>query len=256
MSPSQPAPFGVTAPLESAYGLPPSTYVDQDAFESECRHVFSRSWLPVARMDQLQHPGDFVTYEIAGESLVVVRDRNDNIKAFPNVCRHRSTTIMKGAGHAATLQCPNHGWSWSLDGHLLAAPEMDQTLGFDREETCLFSLRVEVWLGWVLVNLDSAASSFASGVSGLTARCEPYGLGDLVMGPSVHYESQFNWEIQIENFSESYHHRSIHPQTLQPTFPGAKSWAEDNEGEPWQFRRWLVDQLATNQPTNGEAAPR
>jgi phenylpropionate dioxygenase-like ring-hydroxylating dioxygenase large terminal subunit len=219
--------------IELARGLPGSMYVDPDGFERERRLIFARSWIPIARVDQLQQPGDFVTFDLAGEPLVVVCDKDQQINAYPNVCRHRNTTIMEGAGNSAALQCPNHRWTWSLDGRLVAAPDMETAVDFDRSQECLTALRVEVWQGWVLINLDRNAASFAAAVPGLTARCEEYGLADLVTGPVVRYDSKFNWKIQIENFSESYHHRSVHPETLQPAFPGSQSWAEDNGGEPW-----------------------
>jgi phenylpropionate dioxygenase-like ring-hydroxylating dioxygenase large terminal subunit len=224
---------GALAPPDRATSLPPSLYTDPAAFELERQSVFASSWFPVARVDEVASSGRYTTFDLGGEPIVVVRGSDGNVRAFPNVCRHRSLTIMQDAGTVKALQCPYHQWTWSLDGRLAGAPEMQKVDGFDRAAWCLPELRVEIWNGWVLVNLDPAAPSFASTVQALTAKCEPYDLSRLVTGPTVSYKSAFNWKIQIENFSESYHHAGVHSATLQPTFPGQRSWAEANGGEPW-----------------------
>jgi phenylpropionate dioxygenase-like ring-hydroxylating dioxygenase large terminal subunit len=210
-------------------------YTSPEVFAAERDLVFGRSWVAVARHDQLNTTGSFVTSEIAGEPVVVVRDRAGRVRAFPNVCRHRNMTIVDGSGTAPALQCPYHLWTWSLDGRLVGAPQMEGADSFDPADECLVELPVEMWNGWVLVNLDPEGAAFADSVAGLTERCEPYSLGELVRGPSVTYSSAFNWKVQVENFIESYHHAGVHPQTLQTTYPGQQSFTIDNDGAPWSW---------------------
>jgi len=98
---------------------------------------------------------------------------------------------------------------------------------------CLPALRVETWLGWVFVNLDPEAAPLAPQLTGLETICAPYDLGAMRRVAVLDYPSPWNWKISVENFSESYHHPGVHPTTLQATFPGDRSWAEDNGGQPW-----------------------
>ena len=225
--------------LDAGLGLPPALYVDPHVFDAERTTLWSSAWIPAARWDDVARPGDFVTVDVAGDPVVVVRGNDGVVRAFPNVCRHRNATIMTGCGTARALQCPYHLWTWALDGTLRAAPEMGAS--FDRAPFGLTPLAVEEWNGWVLVNLDVDAPSFATSVPALTDRLAPFELSGLVRGPSVSYESAFNWKIQVENFAESYHHAGVHATTLQPTYPGQRSWLEPNGGEPWLW----VDHVAT-----------
>ena len=222
-------------PLHLASGFPPAMYTSTDVYELERELVFARSWIAVARHDQLAEPGAFVTAEIAGEPVVVVRGRDGALRAFPNVCRHRGITVVEGSGSAPALQCPYHLWTWSLDGRLVGAPHMDGADGFDPAAECLTPLAVEEWNGFVLVNLDPDATSLATQITGLTERCAPHDVASWVRGPSVHYDSAFNWKIQVENFIESYHHAGVHPETLHATFPGHRSFVDGNGGEPWSW---------------------
>ncbi len=223
----------VTQSLDRARSLPPATLTDPAWFAHEQATVFGRSWIAVARVDQLLNPGDYVTFQLAADPLVVVRDRAGVLRAFPNVCRHRSTMIVEGSGSVPALQCQNHLWTWSLDGRLVGAPDFAGGEGFEPQEWCLTSLRVETWQGWVLVNLDSNAAAFADSVNALTERLALFELDGLVTGASIRCDAPFNWKVLVENFSESYHHAGVHPESLQRTFPGNRSWADHNGGEPW-----------------------
>jgi phenylpropionate dioxygenase-like ring-hydroxylating dioxygenase large terminal subunit len=217
----------------SARSLDRRRFTESSSFEAECEHVFSRHWIAVARHDDLANPGDFVTFQIGNDPLVILRDRTGELRAYPNVCRHRSMTIVEGSGNAKALQCPYHLWTWSLDGRLIGAPGFTERDEFTKDDFCLHALQTAQWQGWVFVNLDPDAKPIAESVPLLTSKLEEFDLASLVRGPSVHYESHFNWKVQVENFSESLHHQGVHPDTLQSTFPGAMSWAEDNGGEPW-----------------------
>ena len=226
-------PAGVREPLPRATTLPPRCYVDADVFARERERVFGRNWMPVAREEDLAAPGDFVTMDLAGDPIVVTRARDGAIHALANVCRHRNMTIVEGAGNAPSLQCPYHRWTYRLDGQLLAAPEMDHAVGFELGDVCLPRLATETWMGWVFVNLDPRAPSLGPRLTRLEAICAPYDLATMRRVGVLDYHQDWNWKITVENFSESYHHACVHGSTLQPAFPGERSWAEDNDSEPW-----------------------
>ncbi len=228
----------------SAFSNRPSSgdYHDRAVFQSERELVFGRSWIPIAREEDLATAGDFVTMDIAGDSTVVTRGRDGELNALSNVCRHRNATLVEGAGRVNSLRCPYHRWSYRLDGRLAGAPDMAATEGFDPADICLPRFRVETWLGWVFVNLDPGAAPLAPQIRGIEALCAPYRLERMRRVAAFDFHLEWNWKIAVENFSESYHHAAVHPTTLQPTFPGERSWAEDNRGEPWLS----LDHVSTN----------
>jgi phenylpropionate dioxygenase-like ring-hydroxylating dioxygenase large terminal subunit len=213
--------------------LDPDCYTTDAYFERERETMWASSWVAVCRVEDVDSPGAFSTSIVASDPVVVVRGNDHELRGFGNVCPHRNATIMDGAGSARALQCPYHLWTFRLDGTLAAAPDMAQAIGFDPDEVCLPSVAVDTWNGWVFVNLDNAAEPLATQIAGLDERVAPYQLDTLRRAGTIHCEQPWNWKITVENFSESYHHAAVHPQTLQVTYPGQKSWVEDNHGEPW-----------------------
>ena len=239
---------GVTGstPLERATSLSPECYVSADVFAQERERVFASSWIPVAREEDVSRPGDFVTMDIAGDPVVVARGRDGALHAVANVCRHRGTTIIEDAGNVASLQCPYHRWTYRLDGQLLSAPHMEGIDGFVIGDVCLPRFAVDTWLGWVFVNLDPDAAPLAPQLDGLAAICAPYDLASMRRVGVLYYHQTWNWKITLENFAESYHHAGVHGSTLQPIFPGERSWAEPNGGAPWMSLDHVS--LDSNQP--------
>ena len=213
--------------------LDPDCYVTDSFFELERETMWASSWVSVCRVEDVGEPGAFFTATVASEPVVVVRGNDGELRGFGNVCPHRNATIMEEAGSARALQCPYHLWTFRLDGTLAAAPDMAQATGFDPDDVCLPTVAVDTWNGWVFVNLDNAADALGSQIRGLSERVAPYELDSLRRAGTIHCEQPWNWKITVENFSESYHHAAVHPQTLQVTYPGQKSWVEDNHSEPW-----------------------
>lgn len=224
---------GARRPLAEATTLPARYYTDAAILAAERELIFASEWMPVAREEDLAAPGDFVARDVVGEPVVVVRGQDGELRAFANVCRHRGTTVVEGCGNAKALQCPYHLWTYRLDGTLARAPGMEGADGFEPSAVRLPALGVETWQGWVFVNLDADAPPLGPRVTGLDRICAPYSLASMRRVGVLEYECEWNWKIVIENFAESYHHAGTHPQTLDRMFPGNRSWAEDNDGQPW-----------------------
>ncbi len=221
------------APVERAASLPPASFTSPEWFDTE-RELFHASWVAVARSAELSEPNSFVTADIAGEPVVVVRGRDDRLRALSNVCPHRSTTIMgEQSGSAPSLQCGYHLWTFNHDGQLRAAPDMDQVDGFDPGSVCLSSFAVEEFHGFVLVNIDGDATPIIEAAPGLDALLTEHRVGDMVSVGSFACPSPWNWKIIVENFLESYHHRGVHTETLEPRYPGSKSFVPSTGDEPW-----------------------
>src|SRR5271169_5685354 len=152
--------YRADTPLEEASTIPAEWYLDPRIADLERRTVFGQSWQVIGRADQLRETGQYVTGEVAGEPVVVVRGADNVLRAFFNVCRHHAAAVLtEPAGCASVLRCPYHGWTYSLEGDLKGVPEFDGVCNFDRSANGLVPLRVETWENFVFVNLDSNAST-------------------------------------------------------------------------------------------------
>lgn len=157
------ASYNADDPLEQASTIPARWYTDKRIADLERQHVFGRHWQVVACLDQLRAPGQFVTAQLTGEPLVIVRGVDKELRAFYNVCRHHAAAVVtEPCGSASIFRCPYHGWSYGLDGALKGITEFDGVCNFDRKQNGLVPVRVEVWEQFVFVNLDPNAESLAS----------------------------------------------------------------------------------------------
>jgi choline monooxygenase len=195
------------APLEQAYTIPASWYVDERLAELERTNVFGRTWQVVARVDQLARPGEFVTTELAGELLVVVRGSDGQLRAFYNVCRHHAAAVVtEQHGTAHIFRCPYHGWSYGLDGSLKGAPEFEGVCGFDRSQNGLVPVRVETWEQFVFVNLDANAAPLTDFLGRLVERVSPLNVGALRFFERRTYSLKCNWKVFVDNYLDGGYH--------------------------------------------------
>src|SRR3954451_15049130 len=138
------------APLSEASTIPAPWYVDARIAELENQTVFSKTWQLIGRTDQVEKPGDFVTFTIAGEPIVAVRGTDGNLRAFYNVCRHHAAAVVtEPCGQAQILHCPYHGWNYGLDGSLKGMPEFEGVKGFERSANGLVPVKVATWENFV-----------------------------------------------------------------------------------------------------------
>src|SRR6267154_5302121 len=165
------------APLAEASTIPSSWYTDARLYELEQQTVFSGSWQVAARLDQVREPGQYVTTEIAGEPIVIVRGSDGVLRGFFNVCRHHAAAVVtEPCGQASILHCPYHGWNYGLDGSLKGMPEFDGVKNFERQQNGLVPVKADIWESFVFVNLDPQASPLKTFLGGLVARVAPLGL--------------------------------------------------------------------------------
>jgi phenylpropionate dioxygenase-like ring-hydroxylating dioxygenase large terminal subunit len=195
------------APLAQAYTIPASWYVDERIAELERQAVFGRTWQVAARAERLQQPAQFVTVELAGEPLVVVRGADQQLRAFYNVCRHHAAAVVAGEqGSANLFRCPYHGWSYGLDGSLKGAPEFEGVGSFDRARNGLLPVRVESWEQFVFVNLEPSAPSLSDFLGGLMPRVAPLNVGALHFFERRSYSLHCNWKVFVDNYLDGGYH--------------------------------------------------
>ena len=194
-------------PLEHAFTIPASWYVDERIAELERQSVFSRSWQVVARADQVRQPGQFVAAQLAGEPLVAVRGADNQLRAFYNVCRHHAAAVVTEAeGKANILRCPYHGWSYGLDGSLKGAPEFEGVCGFYHAENGLIPVQVADWEQFVFVNLDTNVGPLRTFLGRLMQRVLPLNLGALQFFERRTYGLNCNWKVFVDNYLDGGYH--------------------------------------------------
>lgn len=217
-------------PFERARAIPTSAYTSEIMLAAELDRVFRREWICVGRADQLAKPGDYLTYELAGQPVLVLRDHAGRLRAMSNVCLHRMSTLMQDQGNARTIVCPYHGWTYGLDGSLRGAPGMELNQGFQRGDYCLPQIRAEEWLGWIMLTLNPEAPPVAERLAGAEAMIADFAMEAYSQTFQETHRWNTNWKVLGENFMESYHLPVCH----RPTIGGFVSLEEMDcpAGEP------------------------
>ncbi len=204
--------YDAMRPLAEAATIPSAWYLDERIAELERRTVFGRSWIAVGRLDQVREAGKFLTADVAGEPIVVVRGRDGQLRGFYNVCRHHAAAICTVPdGQAAALKCPYHGWTYSLEGELKGVPEFDGVCNFDKTKNGLLPVRVATWEQFVFVCLDESVEELERFLGDMPARVAPLGLGKLHFSQRRSYDLACNWKVYVDNYLDGgYHVPHIH----------------------------------------------
>lgn len=205
--------YNPNAPLAEASTIPASWYTDEQLFELEQQIVFGRSWQFAARVDQLQAPGDFVTTEIAGEPIVLVRGTDNVVRGFFNVCRHHAAAVMtEPEGHANHMRCPYHGWTYSLEGELKGTPDFSDVCNFDREQNGLVPIEIAVWEKWAFAKssagrLNKPGTQMADFLGAdLVAQFQSLNLASLHWVERRGYTLNCNWKVFVDNYLDGGYH--------------------------------------------------
>lgn len=205
------------APDDAPVSLTGRHYVDPDYFAHECQTVLRAGWHCVGRADELPAPGDFLTLEMLGEPVVVVRD-GTTLRAFSNVCRHRGMLIATGSGNAKRFVCSYHAWAYGTDGTLLRAPRMTNA-GFDAKSCRLPEFACAERFGFIYLCLSDTPPDIDADLAGLAEAMAPYEAATYRLVHAAQEVWQTNWKCLVENFMEGYHLSVVHPQTLHGYTP-------------------------------------
>ncbi len=201
-------------PFEQARAMPPSVYTSPAFLERELEGIFAKEWVAIGRASSLAKPGDYLTYELAGQPIFVIRDNDGSLRALSNVCLHRMSTLLSGSGNRRAITCPYHAWTYNLDGTLRSAPAMTLNEGFCKEHYKLPQVRCEEWLGWIMVSLDRTIEPVASRLAEVRGLIDDYGMETYVETFRETHVWDTNWKILAENFMESYHLPVCHAGTI------------------------------------------
>lgn len=205
-------------------------YTSAAIFERDLERIVARQWLYVDHVSRLPQAGDYLLYEVAGESIILVRGRDAELRAFFNVCRHRGSRIcLKPEGNLRTLTCPYHAWVWDLEGNLKGARTMPED--FDPADWPLHRCQVRVWHGLIFINLaeedDPDAVDFAVMQDNLDRFLAPNQLARAKVAATKVYPTAGNWKLAVENFRECYHCAPAHPE-----YTLVNAYVRDEEDDP------------------------
>ncbi len=201
----------------TAKTLPSRFYADPEHHAREVEAVHLSMWLHAGREEEIPRPGDYFLRQLAGESVIVMRDEDGGVRAFHNVCRHRGTRLCREeTGRLpGKLQCPYHAWTYGFDGSLLSAPHMDRSEGFDPACHGLGKVAVEVWEGHLFLHLGEDPIPFEQHLADLPEKLAPWRMGELRVAHRAIYDVAANWKLIVHNYSECLHCPLLHPQLQQ-----------------------------------------
>ncbi len=197
--------------------IPKERYLSPEWMEREFERMWCRTWLMAGPIADVAEVGDWFTFEIGRESIVVVRSAPDRIDAFHNTCQHRGYRVCEGdRGHGKTFVCPYHRWAYDLQGKLRGVPDREDFPQGLPEDARMPSVSVDTWGAWVFVSLDPDAEPLSDYLGEAAEHLEPYHFErNYALTEDITFEWQCNWKVGVDAFNEVYHVQGIHPELLE-----------------------------------------
>jgi phenylpropionate dioxygenase-like ring-hydroxylating dioxygenase large terminal subunit len=193
--------------------LPTWTYANEELLELEYQEFFLNGWQMVGHVSELQKPGDFLTFDLWRDSVIVMCGKDRVVRAFKNVCRHRASRLLDGKGNCGgAVQCQYHGWSYRNDGTLVGVPQPENFPGLDKSKFGLQEVRIEVYRGHIFVHLLGEGPEIGTLMGPLDEHISIYApesyepLGDPIVDVW-----NCNWKLAWDNYQENYHIPIGHP---------------------------------------------
>jgi choline monooxygenase len=212
--------------IECAQTLASRFYTDPAILEIEKTRIFQRTWQLVGTLHQtcgevngikrtISDPEGFFTADVVGEPVIIVRDKQGELRAFSNVCRHRAGPIALGSGCKNVLRCQYHGWTYTLDGRLIGTPDVDGVDLFDRSTMGMVPLRCETWGQFIFVNFDLHAEPLSAYLGKIPEQARGFQFESLEFAERRDYVIDCNWKVYVDNYLEGYHIPIAHPGLMK-----------------------------------------
>jgi Rieske 2Fe-2S family protein len=236
-------------------------YTSDAVYAEERERVWFDRWVCLGREEEVAASGDYLVKDLAGESVIVTRNADGDLRAFYNVCAHRGTKLLDETGDVCghvskAFKCPYHAWAFDLDGRLIGTPNVGEDEGFTREDFPLHAIAVEAYGGFLFVHLGNAPrpllDDLTDGVESIT-NFERYGLSELRVGRRITYEVQANWKIVVENYNECLHCPTVHPELVRivPLYRFGEVWDEETPDDG----NWMVEGATSFTRTGTSSLP-
>jgi Rieske 2Fe-2S family protein len=202
----------LAAATRVGYSFEQEFYTSEAVFKADFDQVIAKKWIVAGHVSRVPNKGDYFLFKIGAEQIILIRENEDSVRAFFNVCRHRGSTICSAeSGNAPRLVCPYHAWTFGLDGRLLAARLMPED--FDKAENSLFACHVRLFHGLIFINLsEGEPDDFDATFGDMGPILDYHGLADARIAHAGSYPTDANWKLVIENFFECYHCVPSHPE--------------------------------------------
>tara|TARA_Y100001949_G_scaffold154505_1_gene142115 strand:+ start:33 stop:1178 length:1146 start_codon:yes stop_codon:yes gene_type:complete len=182
-------------------------YTDEKYLEVERHAIFQKTWQWACHEEKLREAGDYYVTDIAGQSILLLRNTAGKLRAFYNVCQHRAHELLQGEGKTKMIVCPYHSWCYDLDGELRAARHTEHIEEFNQGEICLNQVQVEEFCGFIYVNLDPYADPLADQSGDLSKEISEFApdVNNLTFARRLTFDIKSNWKNVVDNFLECYH---------------------------------------------------
>ena len=199
---------------QPGYSMVADFYRDEDIYRHDLEQIFYKKWIYAGHVSQIKESGAYFLTEFGNESVIVVRAKDGEVRAFANVCRHRGSRICTAKdGQVNLLVCPYHAWAYDLDGKLRSRREMPE--GFNKEEFGLTPVPMSIFHGMIFINLDPDAPDLIEGFKNISSSLDIYGLEQTKVACQKTFSVDSNWKLAIENFMECYHCAPAHVEYAQ-----------------------------------------
>jgi Rieske 2Fe-2S family protein len=207
----------LVAARKAGYSLPAEFFSSELVYRAEIERIWRRGWLFVSHTCEIPSPGDYVTFTVDNDSLIVIRDDDGQVHALWNVCRHRGTQICaESHGRAGRLVCPYHQWTYARDGSLVSCRGMQEDI--DKAQLGLLRAHVRELEGLIFVSLADEPPDFSEAADAIRPMARPQGLDRAKVAKIVNYDVAANWKLVWENNRECYHCNVNHPQYIKANF--------------------------------------
>lgn len=219
-------------PMASATAMPKQLYTSPEIAALEIERLFMRQWICAGRSDEIPHSGDYMSFDLCDQPLIIQRHADGVIHAMSNVCRHRMMRLVEGRGNAKGFTCPYHAWSYDQNGSLVAAPFMDKTACFDKSKLSLPTVRCEEYQGWIYVCIDPDIPPVHEMLADLSQLTDRYQMENYRTIFTENHVWDCNWKCLTDNFMESYHLPMAHQNTVGKHFVVDETSFEETATHP------------------------
>ena len=215
----------VKNPIEKAHGLPNECYLNNDYLEFEKEKIFKNNWTMIGVASSVPNPGDAKPFNLLGIPILIVRNKENEVKVFHNVCSHRGFKLVdQECKLKNVIRCPYHSWSYDFNGKLTVTPHLGglgkhEVEGFDKNKSNLKEIKSNIWMDLIFININSNAKPFEDFIKPLEDRWSKFiSKKDQKLIRHSTDNGYFNmtvnsnWKFAIENYCESYHLPWIHPE--------------------------------------------
>jgi phenylpropionate dioxygenase-like ring-hydroxylating dioxygenase large terminal subunit len=222
------------ADLEKPVTIPTEAYLSADYARAERDRLWRKCWLQAGRLEDISNAGDFISFDIHDDSILIVRESADTVRAFHNVCVHRGRRLVdtpagkrNARGNARNFTCGFHGWTYGLNGRCKHIPHVEDWQGsLNEERTSLGSVKCEIWGGWLWINMDADSVSLLEWLGVIPEMLDPYELHNMRPRWRKWVVFDCNWKVAMEAFNETYHVATTHPEFN--AFGQFRGWARNH----------------------------